>query len=530
MSFAKVYSAQVNLLTGSIVTIEVDLSRGLHAFNVVGLPDKAVDESKDRVSGAIKNSGFKSPKAQNQKIIVSLSPADLKKEGPFFDLAIAVAYMLAAGDIKFNSEKKIFLGELGLDGTLRRIRGALPLAQEAKRKGFEEIYLPKENAAEAALVDGIKIFGAKSLEEVVEHLDETSGKIKKGEDNKKEQENRKITAQPRTKINYIDYKKEIKRGDFADIRGQEGAKRGLEIAAAGGHNIAMYGPPGTGKTMLARVFSGLLPDLSTEEVLEITGIHSVAGSTQGELVCFPPFRAPHHTSSYVSIVGGGTYPKPGEVTLAHRGVLFLDEFPEFEKRVIESLRQPLEDNIVSISRAKGSAIFPSNFILVAAMNPCPCGNSGSKVKACICKPSDLDRYKRKLSGPIIDRIDLWVSVGNVDYKKLGGEEVNNAGEKSEKIKERVARARTLQGDRFKKLGRAISTNSEMNVKDLGSIVKLTKEVRDLLDDSAERLGLSARAYHRVIKIARTIADLENSPEIKANHILEAIQYRPKVNT
>ena len=237
----------------------------------------------------------------------------------------------------------------------------------------------------------------------------------------------------------------MKGGDFADIRGQE-RQRGLEIAAAGGHNIAMYGPPGTGKTMLARVFSQLLPDLSTEEVLELTGIHSVAGATAGELVCFPPFRSPHHTSSYVSLIGGGTYPKPGEVTLAHRGVLFLDEFPEFEKRVIESLRQPLEDNIVSISRAKGSAIFPSNFILVAAMNPCPCGNASSKNKVCICKPSDLDRYKRKLSGPIMDRIDLWVSVGNVDYKKLGGE---GTGEKSEKIKERVARARNIQKNRFK---------------------------------------------------------------------------------
>ena len=522
MSFAKVNSAQVNLLKGAIVTIEVDLSKGLHTFSVVGLPDKAVDESKDRVSGAIKNSGFKSPKAKNQKITVSLSPADLKKEGPFFDLAIAIAYLKAAGEIKFNSEKKIFLGELGLDGTLRSIRGALPLTQEAQRRGDEEIYLRKENAIEAALIEGIKVFGAGSLREVLEHINETRTVLKKN--SKDGPLNSKIPVQPKTKIIY---KKEIKGGDFADIRGQEGAKRGLEIAAAGGHNIAMYGPPGTGKTMLARVFSGLLPDLNTEEVLEITGIHSVAGNTRGELVCFPPFRAPHHTSSYVSIVGGGTYPKPGEVTLAHRGVLFLDEFPEFEKRVIESLRQPLEDNIVSISRAKGSAIFPSNFILVAAMNPCPCGHAGSKQKACICKPSDLDRYKRKLSGPIMDRIDIWVSVGNVDYKKLGGE---GNGEKSEKIKVRVQKAREIQKNRFQKLGRDISTNSEMNVKDLSNIVKLKKEIRDLLDDSAERLGLSARAYHRVIKIARTVADLENSEDVQANHLLEAIQYRPKVNS
>ncbi len=515
MSFARVYSAQVNLLSGVIVTVEVDLSRGLHAFSIVGLPDKAVDESKDRVSGAIKNSGYQSPKAKNQKIVVSLSPADLKKEGPFFDLAIAVAYMLSAGDIKFNPEKKIFLGELGLDGTLRRIRGALPLAQEAKRRGFEEIYLPKENAEEAALVEGVKIFGASSLEDVIEHLNED----KKSENKKKKE----IPLQPKTKINYT---KASRVADFRDVRGQEGAKRGLEIAAAGGHNIAMYGPPGTGKTMLARAFSGLLDDLSIEEILEITGIHSVAGSTQGELVCNPPFRAPHHTSSYVSLIGGGTYPKPGEVTLAHRGVLFLDEFPEFEKRVIEALRQPLEDNIVSISRARGSAVFPSNFILIAAMNPCPCGNAGSKQKACICKPSDLDRYKRKLSGPIMDRIDLWVSVGNVDYKKLGEE--GGEGEKSENIKERVKRAREIQRNRFDNLGRAIKTNSEMNVKDLSLMVKLSKDVRQLLDDSAERLALSARAYHRVIKIARTIADLERSEDVTANHILEALQYRPKI--
>lgn len=521
MAFSRVYSAQVNLLTGVIVTIEVDSSRGLHAFNVVGLPDKAVDEAKDRVSSAIKNSGFKSPKAQNQKIIVSLSPADLKKEGPSFDLPIALAYMLSAGDIKFNSKNKIFFGELGLDGTLRPIKGTLPLVQEAKNKRFEEVYLPTENAVEAALIEGIKVFGAKSLKEVVEHINEN--KIRNQDDTEIGIRNKKINLQPKTEIVY---EKLNKGADFSDIRGQEGAKRGLEIAAAGGHNIAMYGPPGTGKTMLARAFSAILPELSTEDVLEITGIHSIVGANRGELVCSPPFRAPHHTSSYVSLIGGGTFPKPGEVTLAHKGVLFLDEFPEFEKRVIESLRQPLEDNIVSISRARGSAIFPSNFILVAAMNPCPCGNASSKNKVCICKPSDLDRYKRKLSGPIIDRIDLWVSVGDIDYKKLGDV---GTGEKSEKIKERVRQAREIQKSRFKKFERNINTNSEMNVKDLSNMVKLDDEVRNLLDSSAESLGLSARAYHRVIKLARTIADLEACEYINKNHILEAIQYRPKVN-
>lgn len=512
MSFARVFSSQVNLLSGQLISVEVDLSRGLHSFSVVGLPDKAVDESKDRVSSAIKNSGFESPKSKNQRIIVSLSPADLKKEGPFFDLAIALSYMLASGDLKFNPEKKIFLGELSLDGTLRRIKGALPIVKEAKKLGFEEIYLPKENALEAALIDGIKIFGVQSLKEIIEHLSE-----------KKENNFRQISWQPKTEIVYL---QERKGSDFSDIRGQEGAKRGLEIAAAGGHNIAMYGPPGTGKTMLARAFSQILPDLTKDEVLEITGIHSIAGASQGDLIVTPPFRAPHHTSSYVSLIGGGTFPKPGEVILAHRGVLFLDEFPEFEKRVLESLRQPLEDNIVSISRARGLAIFPSNFILVAAMNPCPCGNAGSKQKACICKPSDLDRYKRKLSGPIMDRIDLWVSVGSIDYKKLGED---GKGEKSDSIRNRVQQAREIQIERFQKIGRNINLNSEMNVKDLSSLIKLNDEVRNLLDSSAERLGLSARAYHRVIKIARTIADLENSTEINSNHILEAIQYRPKVS-
>ncbi len=287
----------------------------------------------------------------------------------------------------------------------------------------------------------------------------------------------------------------------------------------------MYGPPGTGKTMLARVFSQILPNLEKDECLEITGIHSIVGLLDDSIITNPPFRAPHHTASYVSMIGGGANPKPGEVTLAHKGVLFLDEFPEFEKRVLESLRQPLEDNIVSISRARGSAIFPSNFILVAAMNPCPCGNKGSKQKECICKPIDLDRYKRKLSGPIMDRIDIWVSVGNVDYEKLSSNETE--GEKTETIKERVRKARDIQTKRFKSSARKINTNSEMNVKDLNIYAPLDNDTRKILNQSAERLQLSARAYHRTIKLARTIADLEGSDYIKTNHILEALQYRPR---
>jgi magnesium chelatase family protein len=522
MSFSRVYSAQTHLLKGKIITIEVDITKKtLHAFTIVGLPDKAVDESKDRMSSALKNSGFRSPKNQNQKIVISLSPADLKKEGPYFDLAIALAYLLSGEEIDFDPKGKIFLGELALNGELQPIKGVLPLTEQAMKLGYKEIFVPIMNAEEAALVKGITVYGARTLEEVIDHL---SGET-----------DTKIIPQKPTAIIHKNTTHDI---DFSDIKGQESAKRGLEIAAAGGHNIALSGPPGTGKTMLARVFSHILPELDNDDILEITGIHSIVGLLEDTLVTEPPFRAPHHTASYVSMIGGGTNPKPGEVTLAHKGVLFLDEFPEFEKRVLEALRQPLEDNIVSISRARGSAIFPSNFILVAAMNPCPCGNKGNKDKNCICKPNDLERYSRRISGPIIDRIDLWVTVGNVDYKKLSDEVVRS--EKTRTIKARVAAARKIQDKRFAKVskpasaqgsgGRRIKTNSDMNAKELGIFAPLQPEVKKLLNESAERLALSARAYHRVIKIARTIADLENSPNIEENHILEAIQYRPKVTT
>lgn len=522
MSFSRIYSAQTHLLKGKIVTVEVDITKKtLHSFTLVGLPDKAVDESKDRMSSALKNSGFESPKNQNQKVVISLSPADLKKEGPYFDLAIALAYLLSAEEINFDPEHRIFLGELSLNGELRPIKGALPLTQEAKNLGFKEIFLPIDNAEEAALVDGITIYGVKNLKEVIDHIF-IPKKDRKG--NLLEKEREKITPSPKTEIIHKEKTNNI---DFSDIKGQEGAKRGLEIAASGGHNIAMSGPPGTGKTMLARVFSNILPDLDKDDCLEITGIHSVVGLLEDVIITDPPFRAPHHTASYVSMIGGGANPKPGEVTLAHRGVLFLDEFPEFEKRVLESLRQPLEDNIVSISRARGSAIFPSNFILVAAMNPCPCGNKGNKQKDCICKQGDLERYKRKLSGPIMDRIDIWVTVQNVDYEKLSND--TQEGEKTNTIKERVKKAREIQIKRFKNAPRKINTNSEMNVKELNIYAPLDNETKKLLNQSAERLQLSARAYHRTIKLARTIADLEGVPNISQSHILEALQYRPREN-
>ncbi len=539
MGFAKTYSAQPSVLGARIIDVEVDISKGLNNLTIVGLGDKSVGESRDRVSSAIKNTGFKSPKQCNQKVVISLAPADFKKEGPVFDLAMAIAYLTANEEISFDPKKKIFLGELSLDGNLRKISGVLPAVAEAKKKGFTEIYLPKENAREAALISDVLIYGADTLGEVIAHLT-LSDKNDDGEDdpecfeaeemktekikNRFHKKLQKIPAQPKTEIDLPDEENEI---DFSDVVGQESAKRGLEIAAAGGHNIAMYGPPGTGKTMLAKAFSGILPPLSFEEIIEITGIHSVAGTLKGDLVSAPPIRAPHHTASYVSLVGGGTIPKPGEVTLAHRGVLFLDEFPEFDKKVLETLRQPLEEREISISRARGSITFPANFILIAAMNPCPCGNYGSRTKECICRAIDLLKYQRKISGPIMDRIDMWVEVSQINHADLSGRKSDNQIKTNPKIRGRIATARTMQTERFAKLKRKIKTNSDMSSKDISNLIDLSKEVKDVLDKSAVKLGLSARAYHRVIKLARTIADLEKKAEIELSHILEALQYRPK---
>jgi magnesium chelatase family protein len=507
MSFAKVHSAQTSLLKAHIIDIEVDISRGLYSFSVVGLPDKAVEESRDRVSAAIKNSGFKSPKSKNEKVVISLAPADLKKEGPAFDLGIAVGYLLASEEIKFEPKNILFLGELALDGKLRSIIGTLPLIREAKEKGFKYVFVPKENAEEAALIDEITIYGATTLEEVLGHIDPNRN-------------GKKIIAQPKTEPKQDTSEFSL---DLRDIRGQETAKRGLEIAAAGGHNIAMYGPPGTGKTMLAKAFASILPQLSFDEILEVTSIHSIAGVLGGPLITRSPFRSPHHTASYVAIVGGGVTPRPGEVTLAHKGVLFLDEFPEFERRVIDSLRQPLEDRVVSISRAKGSAQFPANFILVAAMNPCPCGNFGFRGKECVCSPIQLLRYQRKISGPILERIDIWLEVPRIEHEKLSGE---NTGESSDTVRERISNARKTQEKRFGKNSK-IKTNAEMSVRNLVETVVLNDEVKEVLNSSAERLLFSPRVYHKIIKVARTIADLEGSQEILTKHILEAIQYRPK---
>jgi len=500
--FARVFGAQPALPHAHLVSVECDIVKGLHAFTIVGLPDKAVEEAKDRVSSAIRNTGLDSPKRSNKKIVISLAPAELKKEGAAFDLPFALAFLRASAQVSFEPKGRLFAGELSLDGTIQPIRGALSIAQLAQTKGYTELFVPAENAGECSLVSGIDIYPVTSLIDTVEHL--TS---------KKKLRSYTIRSS----------RKQDKATPLDEIRGQEHAKRGLEIAAAGRHNIALYGPPGTGKTMLARAAAAILPDLSESEMVEVTTIHSLAGALTESYISRPPFRTPHHTASYASLIGGGTVPRPGEVTLAHRGVLFCDEFPEFHRDVVNALREPLEDRVVSVSRAKGSAIYPANFMLIAALNPCPCGFWGTS--RCECMPHLVEKYRRKISGPIADRIDMWVTVPEMPLEMLSLKS-RRSGKETETVREHISKARKAQRSRFSD-AKHLTTNADMKAKDIEAYAILTDAAERTLMSAAQSLKLSARGFHRSIKLARTIADLASSAAVEPAHMLEALSYRSR---
>lgn len=504
---AKIYSGATVGLEAVLVDVEVDVAaQGLPSITIVGLASKAVDEAKERVRSALKNSSVDYPA---RRITINLAPADLPKEGPAYDVPIALGLVLASGQIQTQLEHSFFFGELSLDGSLRPTKGALLLTLLAKQQGFDQVFLPESNAKEASIIGGIKIYPVSNLKELIAHL--TNLKT--------------ITPTAKTTFTHLQ-QSHLAEFDFSDIRGQEQAKRALEIAASGGHNVFMYGTPGAGKTMMARAFAGILPSLTESEAIEITKIFSVTGQIPpGEtIITTRPFRHPHHTTSRIGLIGGGSRPQPGEISLAHRGVLFLDEFPEFPRHVLESLRQPMEDGVVQISRAAGTVHYPAQFILIAAANPCPCGYLGSKKKPCTCLPGHIQRYQKKISGPLLDRIDLHIHVPEVSITKLAS---NKKSESSQIIRKRVELSRIIQRRRYHKS--KITCNAEISSRQIKKYCHLDKQAQLFLTRAATTMNLTARSYQKVIKVARTIADLDHHQTIKTMHLAEALQYRPKTN-
>lgn len=503
---AKVYSAATVGLDGQLVEVEVDISGGLPSMTIVGLPDVAVQEARERVRAAVRNSGFVFP---SKRITVNLAPADLKKAGPVYDLPIAVGLLLSSEQVAADVSHILFLGELSLDGSLRHTQGILPMVALAGEKGLSSVLVPAMDAREAALIEGVEVVPVSSLAELVGHLRGDSP----------------ISSYAKVSCEEEALVPVSHTADLDHIKGQEHAKRALEVAAAGAHNMIMNGPPGSGKTMLARALPTILPRMGMGEVLEVTKIYSVSGLLPADtpLVTQRPFRSPHYTISHAGLVGGGRWPKPGEISLSHRGVLFLDEFPEFGHTTLEVLRQPLEDRVVTISRAQGSLTFPANFMLVAAMNPCPCGYYGDPVKECRCSSGDVTRYQKRISGPLLDRIDIFVEVPRVEYEKLTDSEL---GESSEHVRARVEKARVIQRERFE--GTDLVSNADMTPVEVRQFCQVEPSGQSLLKMAMNQLALSARAFHRIVKLARTIADLEGAAAIQAHHVAEAIQYRPRV--